>query len=170
MRVIVRTETPPPQACLWMGLLSAGAGLFIVLLSLGVVPADDSQFRAQRWIAGLAGLAFLLAGGTLLSQALVGKLGGSSGLLQTVQGLFGLAILVAFAAIANWIAFGPGERNFQGSLTLPFLGFLFRSPDSFGRALFGIVAVLLDLLLLVLVVRGLRALWGYRGGTASPGS
>ncbi len=45
-----------------IGLGTMALGLLIVLISANVIPVADSTFSAPRWLAGCAGLSFLLAG------------------------------------------------------------------------------------------------------------
>jgi hypothetical protein len=67
------------------------------------------------------------------------------------QYLLGLGIVGAMAAIASWVAFGPGRRTFTA--TVPFLG---RGPASeiVGRAAFGFGAVLMYVFLAMFAVVG----------------
>ena len=66
------------------------------------------------------------------------------------------------AAVANWVAFGPGPRKFQGGIAIPFVAVSGPTGEWTGRAVFGIGAVLTDLFLLWIVARGLRDLRGRR--------
>ena len=50
------------RPCRLIGLGTMALGLFIVLISVNVIPVADSTFSAPRWVAGCAGLRFLLAG------------------------------------------------------------------------------------------------------------
>ena len=68
-------------------------------------------------------------------------------------------ILVSFAAIGSWIAFGPGPR----ACTIAFEGFLFDaawSNDLACRVGFGIGAVMVDGMVLLAIAGALRALIG----------
>lgn len=71
------------------------------------------------------------------------------------QYLLGLGIISSLAAIATWIAFGPGPRAF--TVTLPFVG---RGPgdETFGRAVFGFGAVLMWLFLAAFLAVSVRRL------------
>lgn len=71
------------------------------------------------------------------------------------QYLLGLGIISSLAAIATWIAFGPGPRAF--TVTLPFVG---RGPgdETVGRAVFGFGAVLMWMFLAAFVVVSIQRL------------
>lgn len=136
-----------------IGLLTAGLGLFFVLISLGIIPASRSQAPAPLWIGGLAGLAFLLAGVAVATA----RPGAAPGSVMT-NPVLGGAIFALMVVIANWVAFGPGERRVSGDLALPFIAVGGRMGEWTGRAAFGIGAVIMDLLVVWLVVRGVRRL------------
>jgi hypothetical protein len=66
----------------------------------------------------------------------------------------GLAIFVCMAAIASWVAFGPGERTFtaSGSFGDGSVG------ETTGRVMFGVGAVVMWLCTLVIAIDGARRL------------
>lgn len=56
-----------------------------------------------------------------------------------------LSIPLIFVFLFNWVAFGPGEREFGISISIPFLTFEFdRAIEIIGRIAFGIPALLMD--------------------------
>jgi hypothetical protein len=65
-----------------------------------------------------------------------------------------------FVAIGNWVAFGPGEREFTSSISLPFITFS-KSGSGFngGRIAFGIGALLADLVFLGMVYDLVKTSW-----------
>jgi hypothetical protein len=65
-----------------------------------------------------------------------------------VKSICGTLLITGFAVILDWIAFGPGERHFSGSVGSA--GISVRSPtnDLAGRIVFGIGAVAVDALAL----------------------
>ncbi len=91
---------------LW-GLFCAGIGLFIVLISVNIIPTADTSFSAPRWIALSAGLAILLAGAAPGSVVANPLLGGAASMILVV--------------IVNWVAFGPDKRGFSEGFALPFI-------------------------------------------------
>lgn len=77
-----------------------------------------------------AGLMFVFAG---ILLALPPQYTGWRNLLTTL-------VITCFALTFDWVAFGPGERKFSGSI----MGFGFIPGELLGRALFGVFAVILD--------------------------
>jgi hypothetical protein len=78
--------------------------------------------------------------------------------LRAVQNVCGFGIVVLFAMIASWIAFGKGERHFTTTLSLPFLWTRHAGGDASGRWAFGAVAVLLWTVVLAVCARAFRRL------------
>jgi hypothetical protein len=58
-------------------------------------------------------------------------------------------LMTCFALAFDWVAFAPGERKFSGS----FLGVGFIPSAVFGRALFGVFAVTLDICAVAMWIR-----------------
>ena len=125
------------------------AGLAIIALALGWIPAPPEYFHAPRWVVAVAGAAFVSGG----FAPLAARLGPASLLSQFVGG----GVVVPLTLIANWVAFGPGSRQFSGGLSI---GGLAMSPASTselaGRVVFGFGAVLLDIFVIAIVIRVLR--------------
>ncbi len=131
-------------------------GAAIVAVS---VLGNASSFHAPRWVVACAGGSFLFFGGW---TAAVDALGFDPARPQEtlpssfVQLLVFIPGMLLFAAPFHWIAFGPGPRQFSGSLSIPFLTFRHRSGETAGRAAFGLGAVLIDAMLVAWVVTTLR--------------
>jgi len=149
---MARQGTLSPAARLLLGLVCLAGGLVPVLASFDIGPLDRSAINGPPWLGFLAGGVFM-AGGTAL---ILGE-----GLRNSVlsSALFAL-IIGAFAAIANWITFGPGPRE----CAIAFSGFLFES-GSWGnevacRAGFGIGAGVLDGFVLWMSAAALRVVIG----------
>jgi hypothetical protein len=149
-----------------IGIAAAAAGLYLVLVGAGVLPiaGGASNLHGPLWILLCTGLAFFLAGAAIVLQG-IGRANDrgefsadAPSWLRVVQYLIGVAILACFGAIGSWIAFGPGERAFSGSL--PFV-----SGDvgaAVGRAAFGIGAVIVWLCAFAFAVSGARRFQGRR--------
>ncbi len=125
------------------------AGIAIIGVALGFIPVAPQDIHAPRWIVGAAGVTFI-AGGIAPFSA---QWGPSSKLSQII----GAAVVLPLTLVANWAAFGPGERQFSGGLTLGIVAVSQQSSELSGRIAFGIGAVLLDVLIVAIVVRGLRS-------------
>lgn len=112
-------------------------GLMIVLMAFDVIHLDPADIHAPRWVVAVSGMMFVIAG--FLIPASQNHLKAEPGL--RVQFL-GLMLMGCFAAVFSWVAFGPGEREFSTSVN----GFAVEgSGETFGRAVFGFFAVLVDL-------------------------
>ena len=132
-----------------IGLGTMALGLFIVLVSANVIPVADSTFSAPRWLAGAAGLSFLLAGAAVA----LARPGAAPGTVAANPYLGGAAALV-LVLILNWIAFGAGPRHFSGGIAIPFVSWSGASSEWTGRAAFGIGALLADVIVAWVLVRG----------------
>lgn len=119
-----------------LGLVTSIAGVLIVGLAIW---GSGEGFNAPRWVVAAAGGCFFLAGMAILGRgyprfyALV---------LALMVSLFGAAI--------TWVSFGPGEREFTSTVSLPFLSVSGPASEIAGRICFAPGAVLLDLLALYL--------------------
>jgi hypothetical protein len=106
-----------------MGLFVAGSGVY------GAIHADP--FSIDSLMAVPAGLMFVFAG------ILIGLPQESKWRNPLVT-----LLIICFALTFDWVAFGPGERQFSGSI----IGFGFIPSEWIGRAAFGAFAILLDVL------------------------
>jgi hypothetical protein len=148
------------------GLGIAAVGTAIVALAI-FGPAD--KFDAPRWVVGAVGGAFLFFGGwTAVVYALGFDPRRPDDTLPSpgLQLLFFVPGMSLFAAPFHWVAFGPGPRRFSTTFSLPFMAVRSGSGETSGRLVFGIGAILVDLLIVAIVVRLARKM--VRGGTAAP--
>jgi hypothetical protein len=143
----------PQRGMLAYGLLFAAMGLMITGFALyGAVHADP--FTADRLMAAPAGLMFVFAG---ILIALPPEYTKWRNLLATL-------VITCFAVTFDWVAFGPGERRFTGSIG----GFGFIPGEMMGRAFFGLFAVVLDICAIAMWVRQCRQMFGSQASTANP--
>jgi len=65
-------QTATPQEARWIGAIAAAAGLYFVLVGLGLlpIPGGPRNLHAPLWVVLLAGLAFLLGGIAIVIQAI----------------------------------------------------------------------------------------------------
>jgi hypothetical protein len=112
------------------GGIASIVGLFIIAISIW---GDDSGFHAPRWVVGAAGGVFLLAGLAIFSQD-----------HPVLSSLLRALLLTSFGAVFTWVSFGPGEREFSTSVSIPFLTFSRSSSEITGRICFAPGALLLD--------------------------
>src|SRR5688500_13088976 len=143
--------TLSPIARIALGLLCIAGGLMPVLASFDLGPLDRGAINGPPWLGFLAGAVFIAGG---LAVMLGERLRHS----PLSHGLFAL-VIGSFAAIASWVAFGPGPRE----CAIAIAGFLFSSGwanEVACRAGFGIGALLLDGCVLVLIARTVGAVVG----------
>ncbi|MCF7822429.1 MAG: hypothetical protein K9M17_08340 [Mariprofundaceae bacterium] len=120
-----------------MTAMFVSTGLMIVLMALDVIHVDPSDIHAPRWVLAASGMMFVFAG--LVIPASQSYSGGEPTLWVR---LIGWLIMVCFALVFNWVAFGPGEREFTTSVNDIVVG---NSGERSGRIVFGFFAVLIDL-------------------------
>ena len=97
-----------PRARLVFGLVAMAAGLAPMALATGLLTARPGSMRAPEWVVFLAGCTFFLAGWLILLPERWVK----------ARGFLGVVLLSGFAAVFDWISFGPGERQFSGGLSI----------------------------------------------------
>lgn len=106
-----------------------GAGLIMILIGVGVIPADPDSLHAPRWLLVVTGVPFLSVGFFLLSKTVKA--------LSWFEDYVALFIFTSFSIIADWIAFGAGERKFETNTPL-------LEGDIVGRIVFGVSGVFLS--------------------------
>jgi hypothetical protein len=151
-----------PKAAVALGLFVAVMGLLVIGMAVHLVPTD-TRSDDPEWLGVAAGLAFILAGAAVIVGFAVAGGAAPDGDLppgtpfgvRLTQYLLGLGIVALLTAIAAWIAFGPGTRQFGGT-GLPFLGPA--AQEKVGRAAFGVGAVLSALVFALLAIVNARRL------------
>jgi hypothetical protein len=152
-----RDLSPSARAVIGAAMLALGVGVFARGVQLLLV--EPNALASEDLLGIPIGMVFAL-GGLLLAVP------PSFPRLRAVA--FAL-VLTVFALAADWIAFGPGPRQFGGRVSLGILGARGHPGEAFGRAVFGAGAVLLDLLAVLAWVRGARKRWkGMNGGETGP--
>ena len=148
----------------WMGALAAAIGLYFTLVGLGALPLPGGprNLHGPLWLVLCCGLAFLLAGIAVLIQT-IGHADDDGNLpaeapqwMRVAQYLIVVAIFTCFAAMATWVAFGGGPREFSGT----FMFFGGGANAAIGRAAFGFGAIICWLCTLAMAVVGARKLLG----------
>jgi hypothetical protein len=130
-----------------MGLLFAGLGALVAGSSLyRAIHADP--IIADNFVGVPAGLMFVFAGILL----------GLSPQSSKWRGILATLLITCFAVTFDWVAFGPGERKFSGSV----MGFGFLPSELVGRIAFGFFAVVLDVCAVTMWIDQCRRALGYR--------
>ena len=124
------------------GLLISLFGLFFVGLAIW---GSGEGFHAPRWVIAAAGGVFFLAGLSIFGQR------------YRFFNSFVLALLVTlFGLVVTWVSFGPGEREFSSSFSIPFISISGPASEVSGRICFAPGAILLDGLAIYLWFRLFR--------------
>ncbi len=118
-------------------------GLLVFGLLTGQMPAKPGALRVPPILLGLIAILFCTGGlGLMLSRW-----------RPKLAVFFGIAAFCCFVGLFNWIAFGPGEREFSrgkpGATATPV-------SESTGRLVFGLFAGALDALILYGLYHGLK--------------
>lgn len=125
-----------------LGGIVALAGLLPVLAAAGVIPTEDASWNAPRWLGGLAGGLFVLVGLYIATWSAVGSVSPSA--QRMIERLLPLVIVSIMTVIANWVAFGPGEREISFGIAGAVVAVVWRGGgEMLGRAAFAVGAVLL---------------------------
>ena len=172
------TDPPPPDAqsgsnfkqltpgrAIAVGILFMICGAYPVLAGLGVVHARPSP-GVQPWVVVAAGSVFILAGFAIINGYAVA--GGSQAdgdlsanapfIARVTQYLLGLAIVALLFAVFAWISFGPGERHFSSSISIPGLSTSGQSSERAGRIAFGLGTGMFGLFFVLFAVSGAKRL------------
>ena len=158
------------------GILMGGgfllAGLAIVFVAFGWIRVDPASVHAPPWVLGLCGGMFALTGAVLFGYGVTNGLGAGARAEEddverdehafaVMPWLLGLVICAGMAAVAGWIAFGPGERTFSGSAGVGGVGVSGSGGgDTLGRWVFGFGAVLTGVMAVWGLLYGIRRLVG----------
>ena len=130
------------------GLFFAALGTIALLSVLGVLKSSVPTTYTYQVFGVCASAVFIASG---IGVALFGL-----GLHRVAAQLGGLALLF-FLITFNWIAFGPGDRKFTTKTSSSFSKVVVRPASELeGRFVFGLVALLMDSILIYGLVKGHR--------------
>jgi hypothetical protein len=151
----VRRRLESPWAIAFYSLLCFAPGAFLLGIATDAVPYDPAKVHAPAWVLAIAGAMFIACGFVVLANgfqraAWVGRVAGP-------------CVLLGLAAIANWVAFGDGDRHFSGGLEIAGTSASGPVNEVTGRAAFGFAALLLDLVTVVWI-------WQWSFGKRDPPS
>jgi hypothetical protein len=141
---------PPKVRRLFATVLTVFGGIALAV-GLGVISLPPEKLRAPLWIVSACGVSFVALG---LAVALEG-----AERFKRLRSGLGLVFLLSFATIFNWIAFGPGERLFSRHTTFGIGGDAMTisagESELTGRVVFGIVALAVNLMIAIPLVRAI---------------
>jgi hypothetical protein len=130
-----------------VGLTVAG-GLILGLSIWG----DAAGFHGPRWVIGSLGGAFLVLGGwsaVCYSQGYDPRRPKETLPSARVQLIVGVPGILLFAAPFHWVALGSGPRHFSGGFSIPFLTIGHSAGAAWGRIVFGLSALMIDVFLVL---------------------
>ena len=143
------TQTQSTKGMVWFGLIFMLSGAFIIFSSVNIIPTEESSFHAPRWVVAIAGLIFFNAGLVVAMMDSRLDVFRDKWWFYWLHGLAGMSIIFFFVFIFNWVAFGPGDREFSMSISIPFVSLDFDKANEFlGRAVFGLAALFMDAIVL----------------------
>lgn len=135
-----KAEKKPPTLgeTLFLSGLCLAAGLFPLLIGLGVISGNVQAGPAGRAFAAIAGLVLILAGIMVFLRDMAGARNGENipanalPWIRIGASFVGIASVAAFAGLCSIIAFGP-------FFSADMLSDMIRQMGSFGAAVFRIV-------------------------------
>jgi hypothetical protein len=146
------TASIPPKVRWLIATVPLVFGGIALAVGLGMIPLPPDRLHAPMWLVSACGVSFGALG---LALALDG-----TERFRRLRSALGLVFLLSFATIFNWIAFGPGERHFSRHTTFVIGGDAMTTSagesELTGRVVFGIVALVVNLMIVVPLVRAVR--------------
>jgi hypothetical protein len=139
--------TPSPRAAVAYGLICAAAGVGFILGAFGILPMTPSP-GVPMWLAGCAGLCFVLMGAALIVSFAIAPgrgpvLPGPSFAVRVINYFLGLGFVGSMTAVFTWLAFGPDEPDFYSDVSPSFYAVHWSSDETVKRIMFGIGAALM---------------------------
>lgn len=164
-----------PRGAIIVGVLCMIGGVYPVLAGLRVFHGRPVSGEPP-WVIIAAGSMFILAGLAVINGYAVagrpqanGNLSADAPFIARVtQYVLGIAIVGLMFAVFAWISFGPGERHFASSISIPGVSMSGHSSERSGRIAFGIATGLIGLFFALSAVDGAKRLWRNSRRTVNP--
>ncbi len=132
---VASTADVSPRQRYTIGAIAVAIGAFIIAIALRWIDIAPTR-GTPYWIVGLAGSVFALAGVALLLPRRRSR----------AQDVLAALLFSAFAAIGLWVGFGPGEREFSGSMSAGPIAVGGTAGEGIGRAVFGAMGIVVALI------------------------
>jgi len=143
----VDKKNPSPGTRIALGVAVCAMGMSVVALCVYQLAPKANVLAAWEFAALPVGMAFAF-GGALFALP---------GSFVRARALTAALMITALALSADWIAFGPGESGVRNGFSLHNVRGPLQTSQMLGRLLFGVGAVLADVMALWAWVRFLRA-------------
>ena len=141
----------------WIGLIFHLAGAAILYQ---VWASDSFSSNAPAWVVVAFGVMFFNAGFVVSLMDSGFNSVRERAWFSYFHAATLLSIPLSFFGILNWVAFGPGEREFSGGIAIPFVAIDFGSVNQiFGRIVFGIPALLFDVVVVYIIYEGVKTVF-----------
>lgn len=138
------SQTSDPHPIL--GVFFILMGIWPILAAFDIGPIGVDKINGPPWL-GLA------SGGVFVATGLLLMIGDR---VPIVRNLMALLIVIGLASVANWIAFGSGDRVCSGSISLPFFNTSDQYTDLGCRIPFGLGAMIVNAVLFLGLVNFLK--------------
>jgi hypothetical protein len=143
----VASQSLSPGKRVAVGLAVCAVGIGVVALGVYQLGPKANKFAAWEFVALPVGMTFAFGGAFFaLPRSFV-----------RTRALIAALMVTALALTADWIAFGPGDSGVRRGFSLNNVRGPLQTSQMLGRALFGVGAVLADLLAFWAWVRFFRA-------------
>jgi len=139
-----------PGARVAIGVAMIALGVGVAAVGAQTLLADPKGLASEGLVGVPIGMVFAFGGLMLAVPQRYARL----------RALAAALLVTGMALAADWIAFGPGTRQFSGGIGSGTAGHGVPIGETPGRIAFGVCAVILNLLALLMWVRGFRS--GFR--------
>ncbi|MFZ5858843.1 MAG: hypothetical protein ACOYZ6_18605 [Chloroflexota bacterium] len=127
---------------LFLSLPFLAMGGYILAVSLDVIHADPSFFKAPREVVAAGGMCFFLGGVWTVLKSISWAYGQDTPMVKWMSFFLVLTMMGIFSWLFLWTGFGPGERQFQSSTSIGPITASGPSNETFGRVFFGSFGIL----------------------------
>jgi hypothetical protein len=127
---------------LFLSLPALAMGGYILAVSLDVIHADPSFFKAPREVVAAAGMCFFLGGGWTILKSVSWAYGGDTPMVNWMSFFLVLTMMAIFTWLFLSTGFGPGERHFNVSTSIGPVTTSGPGNETVGRIFFGSFGVL----------------------------
>jgi hypothetical protein len=146
-----------PRTGIAAGLVVVVAGFVPILGALEVIHVPLTA-DTPVWVGVATGMVIVLAGLAVINEYAVEERRPRpiDYACSKTAALLGFGICGGMAIIFGWIAFGPGERHFAMTTTLPIMTGKGTGGESPGRAMFGLGTALAAAIAVSMLLQGFR--------------